>query len=343
MKVTGSVFLRRGFAATGEVRLLSAEIGGDLACSGGDFSNANQRALNAEGCRVTGRLFLCGATVTGSIKLTGASVGTLLDDGFVWKGGGHLLDGFAYDRIVGPTDGHQRIAWLRSQLDDKLDHRDFRSQPWEQLIAVLRAMGHPHEATKVAIAKQDQMRRAGQIGKPGSLWRWPENLLHILFRVLAGYGHRPAWTALWMIGVWILSSFVFYEGRDAGYFGPSSAVIETSALHQVCGAPGDRQPASPDPRHPGHLLPGAPKARWTSPACPLPPEYTTLQPAIYSLDLILPVINLQQDGDWAPIVAHADGTALFWGHALRGLVWFEILFGWVTSLMLAAVVTNLVR
>ena len=78
-------------------------------------------------------------------------------------------------------------------------------------------------------------------------------------------------------------------------------------------------------------------------ACPLPPEYTTLQPALYSLDLILPVINLQQDGDWAPIVARSDGSPLFWGHALRGLVWFEILFGWITSLMLAAVVANLVR
>ena len=343
IRVTGDVFLREGFAATGEVRLLGAEIGGALDCSDGNFTNACRRAINGDGCRVINGLLLRGAHVTGAIDLAAASVGTLVDHGFDWHGGGHFLDGFAYDQLVGTTDGHQRIAWLRSQQKDQLDHRNFKPQPWEQLIAVLRAMGHPHEATKVAIAKQDQMRKAGKIGKPGSLWQWPENVFHILFRVLAGYGHRPAWTVVWLIGVWIVSSFAFYAGRDAGFFGPSSAVIEMSALHQACGAPGDRQPGSLDPRHPGHLLPGPPKAHWTSPACPLPPEYTTLQPALYSLDLILPVINLQQDGDWAPIVARSDGSPLFWGHALRGLVWFEILFGWITSLMLAAVVANLVR
>ena len=74
----------------------------------------------------------------------------------------------------------------------------------------------------------------------------------------------------------------------------------------------------------------------------MPPEYTTFQPFIYSLDLILPLVDLQQDSDWAPIVSNANGETLWAGRALRWLMWFEILFGWMASLTLVAVLGRLV-
>ena len=77
--------------------------------------------------------------------------------------------------------------------------------------------------------------------------------------------------------------------------------------------------------------------------CPTPPDYSTPQPLAYSLDLILPLVDLQQDADWAPIVINANGNQLFWGYALRALMWFEILFGWTASLMLVAVLGRLVE
>ncbi|VAW05356.1 hypothetical protein MNBD_ALPHA07-485, partial [hydrothermal vent metagenome] len=46
--VTGNVFLRGGFTAEGEVSLSGAQIGGQLNCDGGHFSNANGDALNAQ-------------------------------------------------------------------------------------------------------------------------------------------------------------------------------------------------------------------------------------------------------------------------------------------------------
>ena len=54
LKVKGSLFLRNGFHAEGEVRLLGATIGGNLDARGGTFKNPNGNALNADGIKVTG-------------------------------------------------------------------------------------------------------------------------------------------------------------------------------------------------------------------------------------------------------------------------------------------------
>lgn len=75
----------------------------------------------------------------------------------------------------------------------------------------------------------------------------------------------------------------------------------------------------------------------------MPAEYTTFQPVIYALDLILPLVDLQQEQDWAPIVESAPGVTMGYGVFLRWLMWFTILFGWVASLMLVAILGRLVE
>lgn len=288
----------------------------------------------------------------GGIWMTAARLGTLADDADTWSAGGNILDGLQYDRIVGPVDAASRLAWLYSQQPDQLDYRDFAPQPWEHVIRVLRDMGHPHAAAEIAMAKQVQMRKAGKIGKWGT-WRelggWSkakslvQNGLHWIYGALAGYGYRPLRTVGCMLALWVACSAAFYAGRDGGYFGPTSAAIEINPKFAECGAPGDLiAPRTRDPKLKVQPKP-MPKAHWTAAACPLPPEYTSFQPAMYSLDLILPVVNLQQDGDWAPIVSNARGEPLPWGQLLRALVWFEILFGWVATLVVAAVLGNLVK
>lgn len=90
---------------------------------------------------------------------------------------------------------------------------------------------------------------------------------------------------------------------------------------------------------------------WTnSKTCNGPNEYTTFQPLAYSLDLILPLVDLQQDKDWAPMVTRArtsnptgDTEQFPLGHFIRIVMWFEILFGWMASLMLVAILSGLVR
>ncbi len=353
MVVTGSVFLRDGFTAHGEVSLLSAQIGGSLECSDATFQNcdkdgnATRNALTAYGMVVKGGVILRGGKFTAAIDLSAAHVGTLVDDANCWPATGNIFDGLRYDRIIGPTDAATRIDWLNRQRDDHLG-AEFKPQPWEQLIKVLREMGHPAEVAEIAIAKQLAMRAARKIGlrhpnprysgwrlRVDKAWVGASNILarawQRVYGVLAGFGHRPADILVWMVAVFMASGVVFHEAAILGQMGPANAIMLT---HEAgtnvdvdrCGVRGDVDSV--------HF--------WTQ--CPqMPPEYTTFNPWLYSLDLILPLVNLQQDSDWAPVVMNSHGDTLWLGWWARTLMWFEILFGWFTSLMFVAITGRLVE
>ena len=92
INVKGGIYLRQGFHAHGEVRLLGAQIGGDLDCSEGWFVNplrtrttkggkvervpGTGTALNADGINVKGSAFLSGEFhAQGEVRLVGAKIG----------------------------------------------------------------------------------------------------------------------------------------------------------------------------------------------------------------------------------------------------------------------------
>jgi hypothetical protein len=75
-RIGGSVLLRNGFVAEGEVRFGSAEIGGDFECDGSTFKNAEGSALSCDGVRLKGDMFLRnGFAAEGSVRLLGVEIG----------------------------------------------------------------------------------------------------------------------------------------------------------------------------------------------------------------------------------------------------------------------------
>lgn len=318
----GDVVLSDDFTAEGEVRLIGALIEGDLNLSNGVFKNEMADAVTASRMVVKGGLFLNDAKIQGAVNFEAARVSSLIDGNFSWAEGRHYFDGFQYERLVVLTDAESRIAWLKRQVDENLKE-DFRPQPWEQLIKVLRDMGHSYEASEVAIAKQVALREAGKI-------TGIRKVLHVIYGALAGYGYRPMRTVGWMCAVWFVLSFAYWAGADYySAIGPADPVITSEVLYgdasRICGHGNE-----------------AGKTRWTE--CPgVPDEYSTFQPFMYSLDLILPLVDLQQDSDWAPIAEGPTGHDLLAGAVLRWFMWFEILFGWTASLILVAVLGRLVE
>jgi hypothetical protein len=78
--VRGGAFLNNGFSAEGTVRLLAAQIGGNLECSSGTFKNPGKSALYADGANVKGNLFLDeGLSAEGEVRLLGVQIGGDLD------------------------------------------------------------------------------------------------------------------------------------------------------------------------------------------------------------------------------------------------------------------------
>jgi hypothetical protein len=257
-----------------------------------------------------------GFTAKGQVRLPGASVGSLIDPETDWPQPGTLiLDGIRIGRFSGnaPTDGTVRVRWLLLQLAEDLS-QEFKPQPWEETIRVLREMGHYEDARVVAISKQEQLRIAGKFRGVG----W---LLHILYGWLVGYGHRPMRLFGRVGAAWLILTLAFWAGANPSTFG-----LRT------------------------HLI--APTRAGTDAACPagpgkaaceaLPPDYRSFFAPAYAADLLVPVINLGYKTQWQPRVS-IDGKPLFWGHALRFLAWTGILFGWVASLLLVGVLTNLIK
>jgi sRNA-binding regulator protein Hfq len=80
MEVKGSVFLRDGFKAAGEVSMVGATIGGNLECDRGHFINQDGKAITADGLTVKGNVFFRdGFTAEGEVRLMGAIIGGELD------------------------------------------------------------------------------------------------------------------------------------------------------------------------------------------------------------------------------------------------------------------------
>ncbi len=90
VNVAGSVFLRNGFTAEGQVRLHGAQIGSSLDCNGGTFKNPGGKALTADRVNVTGSVFLSeGFRAEGEVSLLGARIGSNLEcDGSTFKNPG---------------------------------------------------------------------------------------------------------------------------------------------------------------------------------------------------------------------------------------------------------------
>lgn len=343
--IKGSVFLNNQFKATGTVRLVGVQIGGNLDCSGGQFLVQIEDVLNLQTSIIQDGFIFRDLAAPIRIIATSAEIGVLVDEPTAWAKGS-ILNGLVYRSIAGtaPTDAAHRIAWLKQQSDKDLGEdapkQGFRPQPWKQLQKVLREMGHAADAREVGVAFEEQLRRADRIGQITDARKAKKIIpvvrrqflrgLHWLFGALAGYGYRPMRLFTSMVVVWLLCALAYWwlalSPRNA--LGPTDPLIFQHSDYAACAA--------------------ANKGNWF--LCgPLPAEYTTFSPLAYSLDILLPLVDLGQEKSWGPLVPtpqqpfYVELFTFSPAHWVRLLNWFEILYGWVASLLFVAIVSGMSR
>jgi hypothetical protein len=200
MVVDGGMFCQRGFQAEGEISLVCAHISGQLGFRGAVLSNLDDRpVLNCQEVR-TDSLWLDGVKAIGAISLNFAQVQVLRDSPSGWPGRIEL-NGFTYDDLQpyvtaqGPSG---RLSWLSHT------GAEYRAQPYEQLAAYYRRLGHDEEARRVLVAKQ-RRRRAGldPLGK----------IAGYVLDALVGYGYRPGRAFTWLIALIVAGSVYFTINR----------------------------------------------------------------------------------------------------------------------------------
>jgi uncharacterized protein YjbI with pentapeptide repeats len=223
--------------------------------------------FDLRGARIKRELRLDAARLT-ALDLRQAQVDSLWDDPAHWPRETRL-DGLRYEDLAPRLPAAARLDWLSLSLSPS--RNGYQPQPFEQLAAHYRRIGHDEDARRVLLHKQRERRRT--LSPPGRVWGLIQDLL-------VGYGYRP-----WLAGLWIL---VLLAAGTAFF-----AVTPPAA------------------------------ARADPPAFSAP---------AYTLDLLLPVVNLGQEAAWSP---HGPGQTVAYG---------LIVAGWLlATAMIAGITRQLVR
>jgi hypothetical protein len=307
----GADVLLDWFSAVGTVSLKSAQAGGQVVLAPGPPWGADQVefSLNAAGAQVTGALrWAPTGPVSGQVNLEGAAAGALEDDwtgkranGY-WPTGGQLrLDGFTYQRFGGDQQAtvDQRLAWIRSQYQPAAADKPaaFATQPYEQLAAVYRQTGQDTQARTVAIARRADLRKYGNLNWSRKIGNW------FLYKTIR-YGYET-WRAIVGLAV------VFVAFLALSILGQHQHVIVPI---------GDIRGLSPVPS-----------------ATLCTSDYPCFYPAGYTVDTVIPIINVHQADFWGPN-GHAP-----WGWIWVGGTWMAKGLGWALATLLAAGYTGLVH
>jgi hypothetical protein len=308
-----------GFRAQGEVILGGAHIGSNLQLQGATLTNPGGVALNANGLVVDQNMFCNGFTARGEVILIGAQVGGQLNfDGATLSN----PDGVALDlqelrakalllRLETPPDGG--IDFTHAQVGVFLDEQ----ATWPAILD-LRGFVYDalYERTHISVAARLRWLDRGRAGYAPQ----PYEQLVAVYRRAGRDDHarkvaiakqrrrretlnRPSrvWNSLlrWTVGYG-------YRTWQAGLW--LLGLLAVGAAVFAWAYPGEMALA----KKPGDPLPA-------------------FQPWMYSLDVLLPVVNLHQEEFWIP-----QGVARWW-------VWFSILAGWLLTTVVIAAVTGLLK
>jgi hypothetical protein len=228
-----------------------------------------------------------------------------------------------------------RYALLQRQPPKWL-HRDFRPQPFTQCAKVLREMGNTSSARNILYRRERGNLRHKKVGV----------LLYCTRKIglglFAGYGYRKRRALVAMLVLWAAGVVIFGNAFVNGQMRVDSDAVIASDSYA-------RNPK------------GGPK------------DYEPFEPLIYSLDVMLPVIDLSQKHFWIPRDAtetngdrgHLRQLPIYKGLARRfdcfarwidtaeyrlrannGWLpkiwyWFETLMGWFLTTILIAALTGL--
>jgi hypothetical protein len=302
MESRGSVVLR-GARVDGEVRLVASLVDGDLDCTAAALSNPGNMALEMSRSTVKGAFFLRReARVNGTLAMTGSSIGTIHDEDSCWpKTGDLLLNRCRYGAFIdGPVDARSRLDWLARQTPARWGE-DFWPQPYEQLASVFREMGHSEDSRAVLIAKERLQRRARRARTQNPVWR---SLLATQDRILAvtlAYGRQPLLAFVWLLLFWAIGVAVFGYAERRGAFKPNSAVVLRSPEWTLCGLEKSEQRflISTQQFVSGRAAVGQTqlscfREQWEA------SSYPAFNPWMYSLDALLPVLDVEQKAFWRP-------------------------------------------
>ncbi len=184
------------------------------------------------------------------------------------------------------------------------------------MASVYRAIGQDEQANAVLVARAQ---RIGELAPPFSA----QGLWYRYLGRLIGYGYEPFRAIKIGLVIIVLGAFVFAIGAHR------HLMAETKLAERVLSSEGESGIVSP--------------------------TYPRFNALVYSLDVFLPFVDLNQVCYWIPgekpskprisrnCLMHIGPYKLKWSSVLHAYLWFQTLAGWTLCTLLAAAVTGIVQ
>ncbi|MCO5063888.1 MAG: hypothetical protein M9924_05660 [Rhizobiaceae bacterium] len=330
----------RGAEVDGEIRLVASLIEGDFDCTDAVLSNPGKSALDMSRTVIKGAFFLHGkARVDGVLAMTGASIDTIHDSSPCWpKAGDLLLNRCLYRAFIdSPVDAGSRLDWLARQ-DPERWGEDFWPQPYEQLGLVFREMGHIEDSRAVLIVKERRQRRARRARAKNRLWWAILAVQDGILAVTVAYGRQPLLALAWLLLFWAVGVGVFWNADRLGALKPNSAVVLRSPEWTLCGINTSEEQflIAPQTTMDGRAKPGQTQLSCFRDQFEAA-SYPQFNPWMYSLDTLLPVLEMGQKEYWRPNPPEPGGAFTI------AYFYFQSIVGWALSLLAVAGFSGLVK
>jgi len=266
--------------------------------------------------------------VHGDVDLSRAVVISFTDNGNLWRARHLDLLGMEYQLHIDLDAEHGTADWatqLRRLQSAKLlpPPSTLRtdvalpagqlSQPYLQLAAIYRATGSDSVARRVLfeMRRREWAQRTAAPPGPSSIGqRVRRNLLRVvslLYRTTVGYGYRLQLALYWLAGLWLAGLVVFALLGPAEHPDPRP-VVAADGRTTTCVVAPDADPVAVQPGYCGRFT-----------------------PALYSIDLLIPVVDLGQKSSW-----HYRDDAM---QAVAGLLQVA---GWILATAAATAALGLV-
>ena len=353
-----SVFSAEGkahlFSAKGEVRLLGANVGGNLSCDGGRFHNPKGKALSADGITVKGDVNLHhGFSAEGEVRLPDANVGRLSCEG----GRFHNLEGCALD-VEGAVI-HSGFIWRGTSGGGSVELRHAKigvfaddADSWKPFKVVLDGFTYnsfagpvdaqsrldwlgnrpqgmhfsplPYEQAAKVLFGMGHAKEAREIllekerlQTKDERTPWHHKIGRRLWGVFAGYGYRLRRTAAWMAFFIYTGACVFLDADLQHRIVPHQSVVLADQKYQEAIAEGAKPTEFVPEMFSGY------------------PEFNQFW---LSVDIFIPLFNLHQETHWIP--ARDERGGFSW---ITLWYWIEIVAGWVLTSLFLLSITGLLR
>ena len=364
MKIGRNALLRKGFAAAGAIRLLGAEISGNLECNAAELKGASKgKALVADGLKVGHDVFLHeGFTVTGAVSLESACIeGSLsvsvkkppdveTETAFFASGMqvAHELRWAPAEQFIGPVNLED--AQVGQLKDDWAGARGSANGYWPS-GGLLRLdgfkytrLGGDHQATAgqrlTWIQSQYLRNAAAPLREPRFATQPYEQLAKVYqqggqdkeARIIALARRRDIRVygdLTWYRKAlnWLLDRTIQY-GYQTWRAVLAVVLVYVAAVVLFWAAQ----------HHANLIVPIMNTAsRPTPTAMHCTSRYPCFYPAGYAINVVIPIINVHQASYWGP-----NGNAP-WGDVLTVFTWLGTALGWALATLAVAGYTGLVR